>query len=108
MALKKFKPVTAGTRWRIGNAFAEVTTNVPEKSLVETKKRSGGRNTSGHLTMRYIGGGHKKKYRIIDFKRNKKELEATVKTVEYDPNRTSFIALVAHSDGEPRRVCRSE
>jgi large subunit ribosomal protein L2 len=104
MALKKFKPVTAGTRWRIGNAFAEVTTNVPEKSLVETKKRSGGRNTSGHLTMRYIGGGHKKKYRIIDFKRNKKELEATVKTVEYDPNRTSFIALVEYSDGEKRYI----
>ena len=59
MALKKFKPVTAGTRWRIGNAYAEVTTNVPEKSLVETKKRTGGRNTSGHMTMRYIGGGHK-------------------------------------------------
>ena len=72
MALKKFKPVTAGTRWRIGNSYAEVTTNVPEKSLVETKKRTGGRNSSGHMTMRYIGGGHKKKYRIIDFKRNKK------------------------------------
>jgi large subunit ribosomal protein L2 len=60
MALKKFKPVTAGTRWRIGNAYAEVTTNVPEKSLVETKKRTGGRNTSGHMTMRYIGGGHRR------------------------------------------------
>ena len=104
MALKKFKPVTAGTRWRIGNAYAEVTTNVPEKSLVETKKRTGGRNTSGHLTMRYIGGGHKKKYRVIDFKRNKKQLEATVKTVEYDPNRTSFIALVEYTDGEKRYI----
>ena len=102
MALKKFKPGTAGTRWRIGNAYAEVTTNVPEKSLVETKKRSGGRNTSGHLTMRYIGGGHKKKYRVIDFKRNKKEVEATVQTIEYDPNRTSFIALVEYTDGEKR------
>ena len=104
MALKKFKPVTAGTRWRIGNAYVEVTTNVPEKSLVETKKRSGGRNSSGHMTMRYIGGGHKKKYRIIDFKRNKKDLEAIVKTIEYDPNRTSFIALVEYSDGEKRYI----
>ncbi|HLF46562.1 MAG TPA: 50S ribosomal protein L2 [Chitinophagaceae bacterium] len=104
MALKKFKPVTAGTRWRIGNAFAEVTTNVPEKSLVETQKRSGGRNSSGRMTMRYIGGGHKKKYRIIDFKRNKKDVEATVKTIEYDPNRTSFIALLEYSDGEKRYI----
>jgi len=104
MALKKFKPVTPGTRWRIGNAYAEVTTNVPEKSLVETKKRSGGRNSSGHLTMRYIGGGHKKKYRVIDFKRNKKSIEATVRTVEYDPNRSSFIALVEYTDGEKRYI----
>ena len=104
MALKKFKPVTAGTRWRIGNAYAEVTTNVPEKSLVETKKRTGGRNTSGHMTMRYIGGGHKKKYRVIDFKRNKKQMDATVKTVEYDPNRTSFIALVEYTDAEKRYI----
>ena len=104
MALKKFKPVTAGTRWRIGNAYAEVTTNVPEKSLVETKKSTGGRNSSGHLKMRYIGGGHKKKYRVIDFKRNKKESEATVKTIEYDPNRTSFIALVEYADGEKRYI----
>jgi len=104
MALKKFKPVTAGTRWRIGNAYAEVTTNVPEKSLVETKKRTGGRNTSGHMTMRYIGGGHKKKYRIIDFKRNKKGMDATVRTVEYDPNRTCFIALVEYTDAEKRYI----
>src|SRR5215468_10830388 len=104
MALKKFKPVTAGTRWRIGNSYAEVTTNVPEKSLLETKKRSGGRNSSGHLTMRYIGGGHKKKYRVIDFKRNKKDIEATVKSIEYDPNRTSFIALVEYTDGELRYI----
>jgi len=104
MALKKFKPVTAGTRWRIGNAYAEVTTNVPEKTLVETKKRTGGRNTSGHMTMRYIGGGHKKKYRVIDFKRNKKQMDASVKTIEYDPNRTSFIALVEYTDGEKRYI----
>jgi large subunit ribosomal protein L2 len=104
MALRKFKPVTAGTRWRIGNAYAEVTTNVPEKSLLETKKRSGGRNSSGHLTMRYIGGGAKKKYRVIDFKRNKKNVEATVLSIEYDPNRTSFIALVEYGDGERRYI----
>ena len=103
MALKKFKPVTAGTRWRIGNSYAEVTTNVPEGSLVETKKRSGGRNSSGHLTMRYRGGGHKKKYRIVDFKRHKKGI-ATVSTIEYDPNRTAFIALVNYEDGEKRYI----
>ena len=104
MALKKFKPVTAGTRWRIGNAYAEVTTNEPEKSLLQTKKSSGGRNSSGHMTMRYLGGGHKKKYRIIDFKRDKKNMEATVKTIEYDPNRSSFIALVEYTDGELRYI----
>ncbi|HEX2627851.1 MAG TPA: 50S ribosomal protein L2 [Chitinophagaceae bacterium] len=104
MALRKFKPVTAGTRWRIGNAYAEVTTNVPESTLVEPKKRSGGRNSSGHLSMRYRGGGHKKKYRIIDFKRNKVNIEATVQTIEYDPNRTSFIALVEYTDGEKRYI----
>jgi large subunit ribosomal protein L2 len=104
MALKKFKPVTAGTRWRIGNAYAEVTTNVPEKSLVETKGRTGGRNSSGHLTMRYRGGGHKKKYRIVDFKRNKKEVAAKVISIEYDPNRTAFIALLEYTDGERRYI----
>jgi large subunit ribosomal protein L2 len=104
MALKKFKPVTAGTRWRIGNSYAEVTTNEPESSLVETKKRSGGRNSSGHLTMRYRGGGHKKKYRIVDFKRNKKGIGATVASIEYDPNRTAFIALLNYEDGEKRYI----
>lgn len=104
MAVKKYKPVTAGTRWRIGNAYAEVTTNEPEKSLLETKKSTGGRNSSGHLTMRYLGGGHKKKYRVLDFKRNKKDVVATVKTIEYDPNRTCFIALVEYQDGELRYV----
>lgn len=104
MALRKFKPVTAGTRWRIGNAYAEVTTNVPEHTLVEAKKRTGGRNSSGHLSMRYRGGGHKKKYRVIDFKRNKHDVEATVLTIEYDPNRTSFIALVEYTDGEKRYI----
>ncbi len=96
--------MTAGTRWRIGNTYAEVTTNQPEKTLVETKKRTGGRNSSGHLTMRYRGGGHKKKYRIVDFKRDKHNIEAKVATIEYDPNRTAFIALVEYTDGEKRYI----
>ncbi len=104
MALKKYKPMTAGTRWKIGNAYAEVTTNKPESSLLEPVKKSGGRNAQGRRTIRYIGGGHKQKYRIIDFKRNKQNIEATVLTVEYDPNRTAFIALVQYTDGEKRYI----
>jgi large subunit ribosomal protein L2 len=104
MALKKYKPITAGTRWRIGNAYAEITTDTPEKSLLETKGRTGGRNSSGRRSMRYIGGGHKKAYRIIDFKRNKREIPATVASVEYDPNRTTFIALLHYADGEKRYI----
>jgi large subunit ribosomal protein L2 len=104
MALKKYKPITAGTRWRIGNAYEEVTTNVPEKSLVEKVKSTGGRNAQGRRAMRYIGGGHKKMYRIVDFKRNKKDIEATVVSVEYDPNRTAFIALLNYADGEKRYI----
>ena len=103
MALRKFKPVTAGTRWRIGNAYAEVTTNIPEKSLLEAKPRTGGRTSSGRMSMRYIGGGHKKKYRIIDFKRNKAGV-ATVESIQYDPNRTAFIALVNYAEGEKRYI----
>src|SRR6187551_1233538 len=104
MALKKYKPITAGTRWRIGNAYAEVTTNEPEKTLVEVKNRTGGRNSSGRRAMRYIGGGHKKMYRIIDFKRDKKNIPATVATIEYDPNRSAFIALLHYADGEKRYI----
>jgi large subunit ribosomal protein L2 len=104
MALKKYKPMTAGTRWRIGNAYAEVTTDVPEKSLLETKTRTGGRNFQGRRAMRYIGGGHKKMYRVIDFKRNKKEIPATVASIEYDPNRTTFIALLIYADGEKKYI----
>ena len=103
MALRKFKPVTAGTRWRIGNAYAEVTTNVPEKSLLEPKPRTGGRTSSGRLAMRYRGGGHKQKYRVIDFKRNKAGV-GTVESIQYDPNRTAFIALLNYSDGEKRYI----
>jgi large subunit ribosomal protein L2 len=104
MALKKYKPVTAGTRWRIGNAYAELTTNVPEKTLLEPIKRTGGRNAQGRRSMRYIGGGHKKMYRVIDFKRNKNAIPATVKSIEYDPNRTCFIALLNYVDGEKRYI----
>jgi len=104
MALKKYKPMTAGTRWRIGNAYAEITTNEPEKSLLEPVKKSGGRNFQGRRSMRYIGGGHKKHYRIIDFKRNKHGVEATVVSIEYDPNRTAFIALLTYADGEKRYI----
>src|ERR1700752_5189346 len=102
MALKKYKPVTAGTRWRIGNAFAELTSDAPEKSLVEKVKSTGGRNAQGRRSMRYIGGGHKKMFRVIDFRRDKKNINATVVSIEYDPNRTAFIALFNYADGEKR------
>lgn len=104
MALKKYKPMTSGTRWRIGNAYAEITTNEPEKSLTERISRTGGRNAQGRRAMRYIGGGARKQYRIIDFKRNKHNVEATVLTIEYDPNRTAFIALLEYADGEKRYI----
>lgn len=104
MALRKYKPTTAGTRWRVGNAYAEITTNVPEKSLLEKKSAKAGRNSAGRRTMRYRGGGHRQHYRIIDFKRNKYDIPATVKTIEYDPNRTAFIALLAYADGEKRYI----
>ncbi len=102
MAVKKYNPVTPGTRFRIGNAYTEVTTNIPEKSLVAPMKSTGGRNSSGHMTVRYRGGGHKRKYRIIDFKRSKHDVAATVKTIEYDPNRSAYIALLNYADGEKR------
>jgi len=104
MAVKRFKPVTPGTRFRIGGDYSDVTTNVPEKSLVVSIKKSGGRNNSGKMTMRYIGGGHKKAYRLIDFKRDKKDIPAKVATIEYDPNRTARIALLHYVDGEKRYI----
>jgi len=104
MALKKYKPITAGTRWRIGNAYAEVTTDQPEKSLLEKVQSTGGRNAQGRRAMRYIGGGHKKMYRVIDFKRSKKNIPATVASIEYDPNRTAFIALLKYADGDKRYI----
>jgi large subunit ribosomal protein L2 len=104
MALKKYKPITAGTRWRIGNAYAEITTDQPEKSLLDKKSSTGGRNAQGRRAMRYIGGGHKQLYRKIDFRRDKKGINAVVATIEYDPNRTAFIALLNYVDGEKRYI----
>ncbi|UJF30513.1 50S ribosomal protein L2 [Kaistella sp. 97-N-M2] len=104
MSVRKLKPITPGQRFRVVNNFEEITTNKPEKSLTVGISKSGGRNNTGKMTMRYTGGGHKKKYRIIDFKRNKFDVEATVKSVEYDPNRTAFIALLEYADGEKRYI----
>jgi large subunit ribosomal protein L2 len=100
MGIRKIKPNTPGQRHRIAPDFSEITTNKPEKSLLVAIKRSGGRNNEGHRTARYIGGGHKRRYRLIDFKRNKFDVAAEVKTIEYDPNRTARIALVQYTDGE--------
>src|SRR5215203_3695959 len=99
MALKKLKPITAGTRHRLATSFDDITTSTPEKSLLITRKKSGGRNNSGKMTMRYIGGGHKQKSRIIDFKRDKTDVTATVKSIEYDPTRSARIALLFYADG---------
>jgi len=108
MAVKRFKPVTPGTRFRVGADYSDVTTNVPEKSLVVSHKKSGGRNNTGKMTMRYIGGGHKKSYRLIDFKRNKFDIPAKVTTIEYDPNRSARIALLTYVDGEKRYMIAPE
>lgn len=102
MGIKKFKPVTPGQRKKIISNFEEITTNKPEKSLVVSKKGSGGRNNSGKMTMRYIGGGHKKMLRVVDMKRDKDNIPGTIKTIEYDPNRSARIALVYYKDGEKR------
>ncbi|MCD6112270.1 MAG: 50S ribosomal protein L2 [Bacteroidales bacterium] len=104
MALKKFKPTTSSQRFKIISAFDEITTSKPEKTLLEGKKKSGGRNNKGKMTMRYIGGGHKQRYRIIDFKRDKENIPAVVKTIEYDPNRTARIALLVYADGEKKYI----
>ena len=104
MPVRKFNPVTPGTRFRVGNTFAELTTDKPEKSLLAPLKKSGGRNNEGHRTVRQRGGGHKRRYRIIDFRRDKDGMPATVKTIEYDPNRTAYIALVEYQDGEKRYI----
>jgi large subunit ribosomal protein L2 len=104
MSVRKLKPITSAQRFRVVNGFDSITTDKPEKSLLAPKKRSGGRNSQGKMTMRYKGGGHKRKYRIIDFKREKTGIPAEVKSIEYDPNRTAFIALLNYQDGEKRYV----
>ncbi len=104
MGVRKLKPTTPGQRFRIVNDFSAVTTDKPEKSLLAPKKSTGGRNNKGRMTSRYRGGGHKRRYRIIDFKRDKFNIPATVKTIEYDPNRSAFIALVVYADGEKRYI----
>ena len=104
MAVRKFKPVTPGTRNKAISTFEEITCSTPEKSLLEPIKRTGGRNNQGKMTVRYIGGGHKKMYRVIDFLRDKDNCKATVKTIEYDPNRSARIALVVYEDGEKRYI----
>ena len=103
MALRKFNPITPGTRHKVASKFEELTTDTPYTPLLEAISKSGGRNSEGRMTMRYRGGGHKRRYRIIDFKRDKHEL-ATILTVEYDPNRTARICLVEYADGEKRYI----
>ena len=104
MPVKKLKPITPGQRGKVVNGFDAVTTSKPEKSLLVPKKRTGGRNNSGKMTSKFIGGGHKKRYRIIDFKRNRYDDLATVKSIEYDPNRSAFIALIEFEDKEKRYI----
>lgn len=104
MAIKSFRPMTSGTRGMTKLANDEITTNTPEKSLVVTKKKNGGRNNQGRITVRHRGGGEKRKYRIIDFKRNKDGVIGTVASIEYDPNRSANIALIYYADGEKRYI----
>ena len=104
MGIRQFKPVTKGTRFRSVSDFAEITRSTPEKSLVEPLTKSGGRDNHGHISMRRRGGGHKRMYRKIDFKRNKFGVVATVREIEYDPNRSARIALVEYADGEKRYI----
>ena len=104
MGIRQFKPVTKSSRFRSVSDFTEITRSTPEKSLVEPLKESGGRDNHGHISMRRIGGGHKRQYRIIDFKRNKFGVTGTVRHIEYDPNRSARIALVEYADGEKRYI----
>ena len=104
MSIRTYKPTTPSRRNMTNSTFDEITTNTPEKSLLVSLSKSGGRNNQGVITCRHIGGGNKRKYRIIDFKRNKDNIPATVKTVEYDPNRNARICLVSYADGEKRYI----
>ncbi|MDW3211638.1 MAG: 50S ribosomal protein L2 [Reichenbachiella sp.] len=108
MAVRKLKPMTPGTRYRVAPVFDEITSSTPEKSLTKAVHRNGGRNNSGRMTIRNVGGGHKRKYRAIDFKREKFGIPATVKTIEYDPMRTARIALLFYADGEKRYIIAPE
>jgi large subunit ribosomal protein L2 len=104
MAIKKYKPTSNGRRNMTSSDFAEITTNKPEKSLLQPVKRKGGRNNQGKITVRHHGGGHKRQYRVIDFKRNKDGIPGRVATIEYDPNRSANIALIHYADGEKRYI----
>jgi len=104
MSVRKLKPITPGQRFRIVNEYSEITTSKPEKSLLTPLKKSGGRNNQGKMTMRYKGGGHKRRYRIIDFKRDKHDVVGEISSIEYDPNRSAFIALVNYTDNEKRYI----
>lgn len=104
MAIKSYNPTSAGRRHQTCSAFAEITKTTPEKSLLVSLKKSGGRNANGRITSRHIGGGHKQKYRIIDFRRDKRSIPATVASIEYDPNRSARIALLNYVDGEKRYI----
>ena len=104
MSIKQFRPITAGTRFRMVSGFDEITRTTPEKSLLEPVRKSGGRNNLGHVTSRHIGGGHKRMFRKIDFKRNKFGVPARVAEIEYDPNRSARIALLVYADGEKRYI----
>jgi large subunit ribosomal protein L2 len=104
MALKKYKPTTPGQRYKLISSYDDITTGTPEKSLLEPIKSTGGRNNQGRRSMRYIGGGHKQRYRVIDWKRDKEGIPATVNSIEYDPNRTARIALLHYIDGEKRYI----
>ncbi len=108
MALRKYQPVTPGTRFRTVSDFNEITKATPEKSLLVKYSKSGGRNGEGRMTMRYVGGGHKRRLRLIDFKREKAGIPAVVASIEYDPNRTSYIALLHYADGEKRYILAPE
>ena len=104
MSVRKLKPITPGQRFRVVNGFDAITTDKPEKSLLAPLKKSGGRNSQGKMTMSHRGGGHKRRYRVIDFKREKQGVAAEVKSIQYDPNRTAFIALLEYKDGEKTYV----
>jgi len=104
MPVKSFKPTSAGRRFQTSMTFSELTTNRPEKSLTVPRPRTGGRNSSGQITSRFMGGGHKRQYRIIDFRREKMDVPARVASIEYDPNRTANIALLHYDDGEKRYI----